>query len=311
MAKIAVIIPCHNEEKTIGKVISDFRKYLPNAEIYVCDNASTDKTAENAAKYGAKVLTEPQKGKGNAVRRLFRSVEADYYFMCDGDITYDASSSKKMLETMLRESLDMVVASRSREDEKNSKKSNYSENNKFSNKLLTKLIKMIFNYKFEDVFSGFRLFNKRFVKTFPNNSKGFEIESEICIHTASLQIPYKEINSRYFSRPDNSQSNPKTFRDKILILRNIITLIKEYKPFQLFSFFALIFAVASFLVGLPSIIEFINTGVFKRFPETLFSITLGFSALILVICGIILDSIATEKRERLLLNYLGFNQSKK
>jgi len=297
--RIAVLIPCFNEEKTISKVIKDFQVALPSAKIVVCDNNSTDKTSIVAKESGAEVLFEPSKGKGNAVRKLFYSTNADIYVMADGDSTYDASSVNEMINILIKEKLDMVVGSRKTEDS-----FAYREGHVFGNWLLTKTVSLIFNKGFTDMLSGYRVFSDRFVRSFPLESSGFEIETEITIHALQLKLPSIEVPTNYYSRPDGSESKLNTLKDGFRILKTIVVLFKEYKPLQFFSIFSLICFVLSILISVPIIMTWIQTGLVPRIPSAILSSGLMILAFMSFFSGVILSSISKQRLEIKRLFYL-------
>ncbi|MBT5291536.1 MAG: glycosyltransferase, partial [Thiotrichales bacterium] len=234
--KIAILIPCYNEEAAIKKVVNDFQLAIPSALVYVYDNASTDKTVEIATKAGAIVRTEPNKGKGNVMRRMFSDIESDVYIIVDGDDTYEASIAPKMIEQLVQEELDMVVGIRRSLEVKKS----YRRGHVFGNWLLTRAVAFLFGKGFNDMLSGYRVMSRRFVKSFPIISKGFEIETEMTIHTLQIGIPYGEVETAYNERPMDSESKLSTFRDGFRIIKMIFFLFKEEKPFQFFGLIAIL-----------------------------------------------------------------------
>ena len=263
---IAVLVPCYNEASTIGAVVADFQRALPDASIYVCDNASTDETAARARAAGATVLVEPRPGKGNAVRRLFASVEADIYVMVDGDDTYDASEAPRLVEQLLVQRLDMVNAARTTDESEA-----YRFGHQFGNRLLSGMIAFLFGDRFDDVLSGYRVFSRRFVKSFPALSGGFEIETELTVHALRLRMPVAEQQTVYRARPDGSDSKLRTYRDGLEILRTIGLLVKEEQPLRFFSVIALFLALASIGMAIPVILEFLETGLVPRIPTAILS----------------------------------------
>ena len=304
--KIAVIIPCYNEEQAIEKVIKDFHKVLPEAEIYVYDNNSTDKTAQIACKAGAIVRQEPLQGKGNVVRRMFADIDADIYVMSDGDETYDIAKAPILVKELLDNSLDMVIGSRKEVD-----LAAYRVGHRWGNVLLTKLVQYFFNHHLTDMLSGYRVFSRRFVKTFPAQSAGFEIETELTVHAFSSRIPMKEVERDYFARPIGSVSKLSTFKDGFRILMMIVTLIKEERPLYFFSvIFAILFLLSLFL-GIPVLQEYWNTGLVPHFPTAILSMGMMICAVVSLFVGFILDSLSKTRKENRRLSYLQYSRPKK
>jgi glycosyltransferase involved in cell wall biosynthesis len=300
--KIAVLIPCYNEEKTIGLVIKSFQECLPEAKIYVYDNCSTDLTTNIAGQSGAIVFYEPNKGKGNVVRRMFSDIEADLYIMVDGDATYDASVVRSMLDKLISEKLDMVVAVR-----KATSNEAYRGGHVFGNKMITGLVSLMFKRGFTDMLSGYRVMTRRFVKSFPISSSGFEIETEITIHTLQLQVPFGEIDSKYEARPDGSQSKLSTWSDGFKILKMIVFLLKEQKPFYFFGVFFLFFFLVSIWLATPVILTWVNTGLVPRLPTALLTTGLMILAFLSLTAGIVLDSVSRARLEGKRLKYLSIS----
>lgn len=299
---IAVILPCHNEESAIAKVVEDFRLALPNARIYVYDNASTDNTAKVARAAGAIVGKEQQAGKGNVIRRMFADVEADVYLMADGDGTYDPSVAPKMIETLVDGNLDMVVGSRVPVNSDEA----YRRGHVLGNRLLTGLVVLIFGRGVTDMLSGYRAFSKRFVKTFPTTSRNFEIETEMTIHALQMSLPMAEISAPYFKRIEGSQSKLSTYKDGFRILRFIALMMKEIKPLIFFSLLASLLAFLSLAFFVPVMEEYLSTGLVPRLPTAILSLGLMLAAMILLVCGLFLDSIARLRLEQKRLAYLTF-----
>ena len=296
---IALVVPCYNEAITIGKVIKDFKKIIPNLFVVICDNNSTDQTTQVARKAGAMVLHEPLKGKGSAVRRLFRDVQADIYIMVDGDDTYNPADIPKMISTLQEECLDMVVGLRQATE-----KSAYPMNHGWGNWIFNWVLRFFFNSKFRDIFSGYRVFSHRFVKSFPAITSGFDIETELCIHTLDLNLPTKEMPTSYQSRPEGSVSKLKTWSDGFLILRRMIFLFKELRPFLFFGIIFILLMSASLLLSTPIIVTYLETGLVPRLPTALLCSSLIVLAFLSVTCGIILESIKHSRREMKRLHYL-------
>lgn len=301
MSKVAVLIPCYNEELTIAKVVKDCKKYLPEAEIVVCDNNSTDKTAETAKKAGAKVMFEGRQGKGNAVRRMFADIDADVYVMTDGDGTYDIKAIPNLIKILQDEKSDMVVGVR-----KETEDACYRSGHRGGNKVLTKIVELVLEYKLRDMLSGLRVFSKRFVKTFPAESKGFEIETELTIFALSRRLPIKEIDTNYFSRPEGSFSKLSTYKDGIRILKTIVFLIKEECPMMFFGMISLFLFLIGLGLGIPVVIEYLNTGLVPRFPTAILASSLMICSFISLLMGIVLESVDKVKKEIGRANYLKY-----
>lgn len=294
MDKIAVLIPCFNEEKTIGRVVKDFKKNLPNAKIYVYDNNSTDNTVSIAKKAGAITKYEYRQGKGNVVRKMFYDIDAECYILVDGDDTYSAKHAKEMTDYILSGNYDMVIGDRLSLD--------YFKENKrmfhgFGNKLVRKLINTIFKSNVNDIMTGYRAFSYRFVKTFPIISKGFEIETEMTIHALDKNISIKEIPINYKDRPLGSESKLNTFKDGIKVLKTILNLFIEYKPLIFFTIISLLFMIVSIIMAIPVFSEYIKTGLVPRFPTLIVSGFLLMIAMLLFMCGIILDIVIKKHRK--------------
>lgn len=296
---IAVLIPCHNEAPTIRKVVADFRSALPEATIYVGDNNSTDDSGRLAEQAGAVVFRENLPGKGNVVRRLFSDVDADVYVLVDGDDTYDAASSGKLVAALRDGGLDMIVGTRSASSDLA-----YRPGHKFGNRALTKIVRLIFGDRISDMLSGYRVFSRRFVKSFPALTEGFEIETELTIHALELRMPIGEIETAYKERPPASESKLNTFRDGWRILRTIITLIKEERPLKFFGLLGVVLAVISVVLAWPIFITFIETGTVPRFPTAILSTGLMVLAFLSLACGAILDTVTRGRREMKRLAYL-------
>lgn len=297
--EIAVMIPCHNEEATIGKVVDDFRAALPEATLFVCDNCSSDQTAEVARRHGAVVRFEDRKGKGNAVRRMFADVEADVYVMVDGDDTYDAGSARAMVDELLAQSVDMVNAVRQHTSD-----DAYRSGHQLGNKLLTSLVARIFGNRSKDMLSGYRVMSRRFVKTFPALSSGFEIETELTVHALQLRCPTIEFASPYKERPPGSMSKLSTFKDGLRILNTISILVREEMPLQFFSVVGLSFVLVGAYLGIPVINEFFDTGLVPRFPTAVLAAALMLLAALSLCCGLILSTVTRSRNELKRLNYL-------
>ncbi len=299
-SRIAVILPCYNEEKAIARVIDDFRKSLPEAVIYVFDNNSTDRTAEVARAAGASVAQVAQKGKGNVVRRMFADVEADIYLMTDGDCTYDVSVARQLAEKLLAENLDMVVGCRVDAGES----ANYRRGHRFGNRLLTGSVRRIFGGEFSDMLSGYRVFSRRFVKSFPALASGFEIETELTVHALELRMPCGEVDTVYGARPEESESKLSTYRDGFRILKTIMRLYRVERPLQFFSTLSLFLALVAIGFAIPLLPEYLATGLVPRLPTAILSTGLMLAALLAFGCGLLLDNVTRGRQELRRIAYL-------
>ncbi len=293
MPEIAIIIPCYNEELTIANVISDCKKYLPEAAVYVCDNNSTDDTAKIAKESGAIVMCETRKGKGNVVRKMFREVNADCYVMIDGDGAHPLNFVNDMCDLVLKENIDMVIGNRSVAYFNKNKRPFHN----IGNKLVRFIINKIFKSNIKDIMSGYRVMSKFFVKSFPVLSEGFEVETEMTIHALDKKFTIKEISIDYNERPEGSFSKLNTFTDGFLVLKTIISLFKNYKPFYFFSIIALILFTISMVLFIPIFIEFLQTSKVPRYPTLIVSGAIATMSLIMWICGIILQTIVRKHNE--------------
>jgi len=292
--KIAVLIPCYNESKTIEKVVKDYKKVLPDADIYVYDNNSSDGTDEIAKKAGAIVKYEYKQGKGNVIRSMFKDIDADCYLMIDGDDTYPKENAKEMCDLILEKKADMVIGDRL--------SSTYFTENKrpfhnFGNKLVRGLINFLFKSKVRDIMTGYRAFSYEFVKTFPVLSKGFEIETEMTIHALDKNFLLKEIPVEYRDRPAGSVSKLNTFSDGFKVLKTIGRLFKEYKPTIFFGLISFVFLLISLILGVPVFIDYFKTGLVPRFPTLIFSGFLLIISMLSFICGIILEVVVKKHRQ--------------
>ena len=296
---IAVIVPCLNEEKAIGKVVSDFRAALPTATVYVYDNNSTDKTIEVATAAGAVVRRERRPGKGMVVRRMFGDIDADIYVMVDGDDTYDASLAPKLVEHLLTERLDMVVGKRIE-----THTASYRPGHRLGNKVLTGLVRYLFRSKLEDMLSGYRVFSRRFVKSFPSSSREFEIETELNVHAMQMKMATAEIDTPYKERPVGSFSKLRTFRDGWRILVTILNLLRNERPLMFFSWIALLFWLLSAVLAIPLISEYASTHTVPRFPTAILCSGIFLIGVIALATGLILDLVAHVRRELKRLAYL-------
>ena len=297
--RIAVLIPCHNEEVAIGDVVGAFRAALPGAIVYVYDNNSTDATAARAADAGAVVRYESLQGKGNVVRRMFADVEADLYVMVDGDGTYDAAAAKAMIERLRTERLDMVVCTRIADQS-----AAYRLGHRFGNVTLTGVVGRLFGSRFTDMLSGYRAFSRRFVKSFPALATGFEIETELTIHALELKMPVGEVEAPYAARPEGSASKLSTWRDGFRIFATIMFLYKEVRPFRFFGAVGAVLAAISLLLVWPVLITYLETGLVPRLPTAVLATGVMLLAFIALICGTILDTVSRGRRESKRLRYL-------
>lgn len=302
--KIAVLIPCHNEEQTIAAVVEAFRSSLPDATIYVYDNNSKDATARKAAQAGAIVRPEPLQGKGSVVRRMFADIDADFYVLVDGDHTYDASIAPEMLALASEQRLAMLVGRRVA-----ASSSAYRPGHEWGNRMFTRSVALLFGSRLEDILSGYRVFSREFVKSFPVFSGGFEIETELTVHALTLRLPVAEIATVYKERPDGSASKLNKYTDGTRILWMIFTLAKNEKPFIFFSIWSLIFLAASLILAYPVVVTFLETGLVPRFPTAILATGLTISAMVLFACGLILDTVTKGRREMKLLHYLNARKS--
>ena len=297
--QVAVLIPCYNEEQTIGKVVSDFLAAVPEAEIYVYDNNSTDATAARAAAAGAIVRREKRQGKGYVVRRMFADIEADVYVLVDGDDTYEAPRAGSLIELLVREELAMVVGRRV-----HSSKKAYRTGHVFGNELLSKAVAYIFGKQFQDILSGYRVLSRRFVKSFPSSSQGFEIETELTVHTLALELPAQEVETKYKERPAGSSSKLHTYRDGLQVVWKIIALFKNERPLSFFSTIGAVMFALAVILAWPVVATFIETGRVPRFPTAILATGLTLSGFLSVSCGLVLDAVAKGRREVKLLHYL-------
>ena len=300
--KIVIQIPCLNEESTIGKVIKGLKKSLSNIEIIVYDNSSTDNTIKEAKKHGAKVILEKKKGKGNVVKRMFSdNLDANIYVMLDGDDTYDTSKIKQSIDTFHTEKYDMLVAKRV-----HSNPSAYRRGHVIGNQMFSRFVNFIFGNDISDIFSGYRIFSKRFIKTFPQNSKEFEVEAELTIHALEQGFKVGEFECLYKPRPEGSISKLSTFKDGIKILRLILILIKDEKPLLFFSILSIFFMLSSLSVGIPIIKEFYLTGLVERLPSAILAGLFSVISFLSFFCGLILDVMKKIRFENKKMNYLLF-----
>jgi glycosyltransferase involved in cell wall biosynthesis len=297
--RVAVLVPCYNEERSVAKVVADFRAALPSAAIFVYDNNSTDRTVEVARAAGAEVFNEPHQGKGNVVRRMFTDIEADLYVLVDGDATYDAPSAPKMVDRLLRERLDMVVGGRVDQDV-----AAYRAGHRAGNWLLTSFVGQVFGREFTDMLSGYRVFSRRFVKSFPVLSGGFEIETELTIHALELGLPSAEIETPYYARLSGSASKLSTWRDGFRILFTIFRIYRAERPLCFFTALGIALALISIGLAIPILVTYFETGLVPRLPTAVLSMGLMLLAFLSVAAGLILDTVTRGRREAKLFAYL-------
>jgi glycosyltransferase involved in cell wall biosynthesis len=297
--EVVVLVPCYNEERAIAKVVGDFRAALPEATIYVYDNNSTDNTADAAQKAGALVRRESHQGKGYVVRRMFNDIEADIYVLVDGDATYDAQSAPPMVGKLVDERLDMVVASRIDREE-----AAYRRGHRAGNRLLTGFVTHMFGRAFSDILSGYRVFSRRFVKSFPILSGGFEIETELTVHALELELPVGEVATPYYLRPEGSASKLSTWSDGFRIFWTVFKLYRAERPLSLFAGFGIALAIISVGLAIPIFITYVHEGLVPRLPTAVLSTGLMVLAFLSIACGLILDTVTRGRREIKLLAYL-------
>ena len=298
--RIAVLIPCFNEEVAIGKVVGDLRHALPEATVYVFDNNSRDRTVENARAAGAVVGHVRLQGKGNVVRRMFADVDADVYLLVDGDDTYDAASAPRMVSTLVEGNLDMVVGGRISQES-----SAYRSGHRFGNALFTSFVAWLFGRGFTDILSGYRAFSRRFVKSFPALAHGFEIETELTVHALELRMPVEEIGTPYKSRPEGSSSKLHTYRDGYRILRTIATLFQRERPAAFFGGISVALGAFALVLAIPLFMTYAETGLVPRFPTAILVSGIMLLAALCAVCGFILDTVTHGRREMKRLIYLG------
>jgi len=299
MPKVAVLLPCYNEEAAIAQTIAAFRAALPDATIYVYDNNSRDRTIEVARTAGAVVRSERMQGKGNVVRRMFADIEADIYVMADGDATYDATSAPAMVARVAEEGLDMIVGTRVHEAAEA-----YRRGHVLGNRMMTGILASLFGRSFTDIFSGYRVFSRRFVKSFPVLSAGFEIETEISVHALELKMPVGEVETRYFARLEGSESKLNTYRDGWRILKTIAVLYRIERPMLFFGWIAAVFALLAIGMSIPLAVTWFETGLVPRFPTAILATGLMILAFLNLFTGLILDTVVRGRREMRRLAYL-------
>ena len=297
--RIAVLVPCYNEETAVAAVVSGFRKALPSAEIYVYDNNSSDRTAVVAREVGAIVRSERRQGKGHVVRRMFAEIEADIYVLVDGDATYDAPSAPRMIDKLLDDNLDMVVGVRVDQSQ-----AAYRRGHRIGNRMLTSFLSSTFGHSFMDILSGYRVFSRRFVKSFPVLSDGFEIETELAVYALELSLPVAEVETPYYARPEGSFSKLNTWRDGFRILGTMLKLYRSERPLRFFTAIGIFLAVVSILLVIPILITFVETGLVPRLPTAVLSMGLMIMALLSISSGLVLDTVTRGRREMKMLAYL-------
>ena len=297
--EIAVLVPCFNESAAIAKVVADFRAALPAATVYVYDNNSTDDTRAVAAAAGAVVRRETRRGKGNVVRRMFQDIEADLYVMVDGDDTYDAQVAPQLVARLIDDNLDMVVGKRIETHQ-----AAYRAGHRLGNRVLTGLVRWLFGAQIDDMLSGYRVFSRRFVKSFPSFSREFEIETELTVHAMQMRMAVAEIDTNYKERPPGSTSKLRTFRDGWRILIAITNLMRNERPLMFFSLIALLVALAALGLAAPIVVEYAHTGAVRRFPTAILCSGLGVISVVCLATGLMLDLVAHVRREAKRLVYL-------
>ncbi|WP_129792807.1 glycosyltransferase family 2 protein [Sphingosinicella sp. CPCC 101087] len=297
--RIAVLLPCYNEEAAIAQTVAGFRASLPQADIYVYDNNSSDRTREVAAAAGAIVRAERMQGKGHVVRRMFADVDADIYVMADGDATYDASAAPMLIGKLLDEQLDMVVAARQSEIEEA-----YRRGHRLGNRLFNTLLASLFGRTFSDIFSGYRVFSRRFAKSFPALSSGFETETEISVHALELAMPVGEAVTPYGARPEGSHSKLSTWRDGWRIMKTILHLFRTERPVIFYGSFSLFLATLAVVLSIPIVVTYLETGLVPRFPTAILATGLMILAALSFFAGLILDTVVRGRREVRRLHYL-------
>jgi glycosyltransferase involved in cell wall biosynthesis len=299
---VAVAIPCYNEAVSVTAVVEAFSKYLPQAEIYVYDNNSTDDTAALAAQAGANVRTERQQGKGNVVRRMFADIDADIIVIADGDNTYDAASAPALVDRLISDQLDMIVATRL----ESSDGAVFRSGHRFGNRALTTTVNRLFGSDMADILSGYRVVSRRFVKSFPALSTGFETETELTIHALALRIPLAEVETPYSERADGSFSKLNTYRDGFRILRTILKLVREFRPVLFYGTLAFILAAIAILLALPVLATYLQTGLVPRLPTAILSTGFMLLAFLSGNCGLILESVSRGRWEQKRMAYLSY-----
>jgi len=302
--RIAVLLPCYNEEAAIAAAVAGFKQALPTAIIYVYDNNSSDRTREIAAEAGAVVRSERQQGKGHVVRRMFADVDADVYVIADGDLTYDSKAAPAMVDLLIMEQLDMVVGTRRHEE-----KEAFRGGHVIGNRLFTGLLAGLFGRSFTDIFTGYRVFSRRFVKSFPVLSSGFEIETEISVHALELRMPVGEVETAYAARPEGSHSKLSTFSDGWRILKTIVTLYRIERPVLFYGSIGALLLLAAILLSIPLVITYVHTGLVPRVPTAILVTGMTVVAVLCFFAGLILDTVTRGRREVRRLAYLALPRS--
>jgi hypothetical protein len=301
--RVAVLVPCYNEALTVAGVVTAFQAQLPSATVYVYDNNSTDDTAARAAEAGAVVRREPLQGKGNVIRRMFADIDADIYVLVDGDGTYDATAAPRMIDLMLDNGLDLVNGTRVSASD-----GAYRPGHAFGNWMLTTIVARIFGDRVTDMLSGYRVFSRRFAKSFPALARGFEIETEFTVHALELRMPMGEVRAPYGARPPGSVSKLSTIRDGLRVLWTILVLVKEERPLPFFGIIALMLVAGSLALAAPVVIEYMNTGLVPRLPTAVLSTGMMLLGFLSLACGLILDTVTRGRRELKRLFYLSLPQ---
>jgi len=297
--RIAVLVPCYNEEAAIAAVVRDFRRVLPGAVVYVYDNNSRDQTAARAREAGAVVRQETRQGKGNVVRRMFADIDADIYVLVDGDDTYDAEAAPRLIRNAIETGADLVTARRV-----HTQVAAYRPGHVLGNRMLSGLTALLLKVQLTDMLSGYRIFSRRFVKSFPFTAQGFGIETELTVHAARLMMPMAELDTRYKERPVGSVSKLNTWRDGFRILRTIVHLVREERPLVFFSCFFLLLALTSLLIGAPVVTEYVRTGLVPRLPTAVLATGLMLLAFLALMAGLILDTVTRGRWEQKRMAYL-------
>lgn len=297
-AKVAVLIPCLDEALSIGRVVRDFQTSLPGAAVYVFDNGSGDNSVAEARAAGARVAIEATRGKGNVVRRMFADVEADIYLLVDGDGTYNSGAAPRVVEALTRQRCDMVNVAR------DGVAGSFRAGHRLGNRMLTALVGRIFGTRSRDMLSGYKAFTRRFVKSFPARSRGFEIETELLVHALELHVSFCEISAPYHPRPSGSQSKLRTFRDGMLILKLIVSLVMNERPAMFFALVAALLSVTSLLLGIPVILTYLDIGLVPRLPTAVLAAALMLAAILSLFSGLVLQTVTEGRREMKRLAYL-------
>jgi glycosyltransferase involved in cell wall biosynthesis len=297
---VAIVVPCYNEEISVGRVVEGFRAALPDAEVYIYDNNSTDRTAEVARAAGAQVRTETRQGKGNVVRRMFADTDADIVVMVDGDDTYDASSAPVLIDRLIADDLDMVIGTRLQSDERAAFRSGH----RFGNRMLTNAVNYLFGAELVDILSGYRVMSRRFVKSFPALSSGFETETELTIHALELKLPIAEVETPYAVRPEGSFSKLNTWRDGFRILRTIVKLVREFRPVLFYGTGAAVLAAISILLAWPVFTTYLETGLVPRLPTAILATGIMLLAFLSATSGLILENVSRGRWEQKRMAYL-------